>query len=583
MSVRYRVGSDFPRDLRLAHYANGRRLMAADLHRDQQSSLNRDRQVGRAAGYGIVEGLVVEPVNSRKQLSQAVTVSPGLAVNRLGDLIALGAEGFTINLVNDPVTLEQAGAKTPTPAGKVFSGSTIADDFDDCAGSRVPGAAGASPSVLATDDFGNCIGVAGYTAVRPAPTGVSPIAALADGVYLLAARPAIRDVSGIAQYADSGLGQCGLRWQDHGTEFRLIRLDALSAPTVFRKADNGLDHRFLSRVAAWCMEHDAGAAALSDPFNTHSPVGDDPLTQAGLEQEDVPLAVLLWRDSQIIWVDNWAVRRRVTQPDPALDWEPLISDRSAALGEARFLQFQEHLKRITFGEKQGQEEISVVSLFEWLPPVGYLPMRCLPDADNRVTLQDLNAPPQPLTGLTVNHLVAPVMAQLMAFWHLEGGIAHEAAMLLKAVLLYLDSVYAGHSTGRLVDLPSFWKPYMHRFGELSVMAQVIDPHQALRLLHESWHDSAIELDAGEPIMVYVVVDPPQLLAMASALLEQSSASPAGSHLEELRKAWESSRVREVMIKRWRHRAVSLDLATSTPLYAVFARQAPSWPLPQDVG
>src|SRR5207248_3320284 len=63
-----------------------------------------------------------------------------------------------------------------------------------------------------------------------------------------------------------------------------------------------------------------------------------------LGDDEVPLALLHWTGTAgLIYVDRWAVRRRVTRLDEAPRWPLLTADRVLAEGEASFLQFQDQV------------------------------------------------------------------------------------------------------------------------------------------------------------------------------------------------------------------------------------------------
>jgi len=71
---------------RRPYYFDGRFLTARDLVRDQQYFLTRQQDVGRAIGWGIVEGLRVEPVADEATVLQ---IHPGLGISRQGETVVL--------------------------------------------------------------------------------------------------------------------------------------------------------------------------------------------------------------------------------------------------------------------------------------------------------------------------------------------------------------------------------------------------------------------------------------------------------------------------------------------------------------
>ncbi len=96
----------------------------------------------------------------------------------------------------------------------------------------------------------------------------------------------------------------------------------------------------------------------------------------------------------IEFVDNWAVRRRITRPAGVMSWTPAPAEAAApaspppappapltpwggytsdwlrAQGEARFLQFQDHAASL------GQNAVlsDLESILRYVPPAGFLPV-----------------------------------------------------------------------------------------------------------------------------------------------------------------------------------------------------------------
>ena len=75
---------------RRPYYFDGRFLTARDLVRDQQYFLTRQQDGGRAIGWGIVEGLRVEPVTDQATVLQ---IHPGLGISRQGETVLLETTG----------------------------------------------------------------------------------------------------------------------------------------------------------------------------------------------------------------------------------------------------------------------------------------------------------------------------------------------------------------------------------------------------------------------------------------------------------------------------------------------------------
>lgn len=559
MSALYTLDSVYS-NVRVARYANGQRLAADDLRADQQAALVRAQRVGRAAGWGVVEGLIVAPAETKTSKSaQAVTISEGLALNRLGDPVVLDLPAHTLNLTSVRLVTSEPSSATPAPLA-----------FDDCG--QVVGSRPASSQADRTR-FDDCPPITGPTGPVTPP---APPTTLADGVYVLAVRPVTRDVATPTDDLDGGLGSCAARWQESGVEFRVILLEKILLPSPIQKQTE-TPNRFRSRVAAWCFMDSLHAATLSDPFRPRPFAELAHLDATGLEKADVPLAVLLWKNQAVVWVDNWPVRRRVVQPNPAREWKLLTSDSAAAQGEARFYQFQEQLRSIDFDAKP-----TILDLFHWLPPVAYLPVR----------LSD-PARPDPVEGrretferAVFTQTMSLLKTHATARWKLTEKEAAEMIHLATATQA-IERKIMKQETNHLIDLESFFKSYTDTFGEAILKGTFIDQHQAIRLLHSAWHDSAIDLDAGEPIRVCLVIDTllvwerlKQLLHRLSA--DQPDARWAGAVTEaeywELQERWQRSTLRRKLARQPFEEApttseqIVVEPARIEPLYAVVTRQ-----------
>ncbi|HEV2764879.1 MAG TPA: hypothetical protein VGV38_17995, partial [Pyrinomonadaceae bacterium] len=71
------------------NFFNGRLLTATDLKTDQQANRQGRRRLGRAVGEGVVSGLEVTEVTASPGKAPVLEVSPGLALNRSGQTLAL--------------------------------------------------------------------------------------------------------------------------------------------------------------------------------------------------------------------------------------------------------------------------------------------------------------------------------------------------------------------------------------------------------------------------------------------------------------------------------------------------------------
>lgn len=307
----------------LVNFFNGKLLSAEDLSREQQARELLDRRLGQAVGEGVVRGLEVQIADAAKL---RLNVLAGLAINRRGRPLYLEAD------TRLDLTLP------PAQPGPVTS-------FKEC---------------------------------DPRPTLGS---SLDPGAYLLTLYPA---EEGKERAEVSGLGNavapCHVRFMAQGVQFRLIPLaTALSGygnPPGNPKLQNWLAYRCFGLGEA---EYPANRL-LNLTFSTALPAEDGPdygllkkLRPKDLTDCDVPLAVLHIAQGQgLRFVDLWAVRRKPHRRLSAR-WQPLLGERRQAEGEAIFYQFQDQVAAMLSPNKDlGQTVAS--SLFEYLPPVGLLPV-----------------------------------------------------------------------------------------------------------------------------------------------------------------------------------------------------------------
>ena len=303
--------------LRSANFFNGRLLTGDDLRREQETQQARLRRLGRAVGDGVAYGLeVTETTGTSTNSRPVVTVAAGLALCRSGQPVELSAP---VDLA-----LARSGPTAQSEPGALFA---------DC-----------QPFAPGT-----------YTA--------------GAGVYVLTIAPAQQ---GEGRAPVSGLtnepAPCNVALSVEAVRFRLIRL-ALPATEFADKA------RLRNRVAYRFFAPEAPASFLRDPFGA-APEATLPetLRDQTLHDDEVPLAVVCWSvDDGIQFVDRWAVRRRPAGARGEVSFACLVSNRAAAAGEARFLQFQEQIaeRRLAGGTaalRAGDE-------FERLPACGFLPLR----------------------------------------------------------------------------------------------------------------------------------------------------------------------------------------------------------------
>lgn len=79
--------------IRNTHYFNGRVLSAEDLKNDQDAIRRREEKYGQALGDGVVQGLMVSESADSRTDDPIVEITPGLAINRKGQVLALEQKG----------------------------------------------------------------------------------------------------------------------------------------------------------------------------------------------------------------------------------------------------------------------------------------------------------------------------------------------------------------------------------------------------------------------------------------------------------------------------------------------------------
>ncbi len=95
--------------IRSVNFFNGRLLSGEDLSQEQEANSDERKRLGQASGDGIVSGLeVVASTTAGSSGAPVVTVQPGLAINRLGQTLAL------TNSVDVSLVASSAGATTST-------------------------------------------------------------------------------------------------------------------------------------------------------------------------------------------------------------------------------------------------------------------------------------------------------------------------------------------------------------------------------------------------------------------------------------------------------------------------------------
>jgi hypothetical protein len=307
------------RAIRDVNFFNGRLVTSRDMARTQQARQEGDARLGQGLGAGIVQGLEIALADAA---ALQVTITPGLCINAAGQTLCLGAQQ-TLGLV--------ATADTASAA--------------------------------ATGSFGRCGMLSGGGYV------------LGNGLYLLALAPLqTREGKAPVLALEPGNARCNTDSLVEAVQFRLLRVDAnllaqrgLSANPVGAAAVS----QWRSAVAYACF----GYPALPDAharFATAPPCGTltDAMRQSVLTDCDVPLAlVYMTAAAGIVFVDAWAVRRRVAGASASQDWSAWFGPGLDALGEAQLAQFQQQLAEVPTASLAG---LRASDWFSWLPPAGFL-------------------------------------------------------------------------------------------------------------------------------------------------------------------------------------------------------------------
>ncbi|GAB4525694.1 MAG: hypothetical protein OHK0046_41770 [Anaerolineae bacterium] len=317
------------------YYATGRVLTAADLQQDREALLMRLLAAGQGIGHGIAHGLWVTRENA------TLKVQAGLGFNRQGEAVYMPND-FSMTL--------------PPPASTTTEETVSKALFHVC----VPGSV-----------TGNNTG------------------SLAEGVYLLVARPLTRqseDTELVTRLSPVGIRQrCENLSEEAVIQFRLIHLsDLIANMGGMTQVETTTLYRKRNEAAHWAY----GSDTLRRWFFNAPNAGNADWGYSGLAHDsvrevftdcDLPLAMLYWRTTtkQILFVDNWSVRRRlvrhsVLQEAGEVSRDRLYmrgalfsSDQLTAEGEARFFQFQESLAGI-------ESNSHARDYFRYLPPAGYL-------------------------------------------------------------------------------------------------------------------------------------------------------------------------------------------------------------------
>ncbi|MDD2897509.1 MAG: hypothetical protein PHI31_02230 [Desulfuromonadaceae bacterium] len=339
------------------NFFNGRLLSAEDMQREQHAGRLQRRQLGQAIGDGVVYGLGVRDTGDVStavgKAGRTVSVSAGMAINRLGQALYLPAD-MDVSLVREKEVVDgDAG---------LFSPCSKMPDTDLLSGT---------------------------------------------GVYILVITPASgyegqAPAGGVSSGDLSARGGCRRRDAVEGVQFRLVRVKLESLPNTSAEllsdivrcataVESGTDkaknlsllRNLLAHICFGTGEFDR---FVRDPFRKveneapQSSYGVVDALRSGkipaLTDCDVPLGLVYWTSSGIQFVDQWSVRRRTVSKPASASWPVVFSERRRAEAEARFEQFQEQLNQL-LAENSSPFELSLLTAtgwFRYLPAAGMIPV-----------------------------------------------------------------------------------------------------------------------------------------------------------------------------------------------------------------
>jgi hypothetical protein len=322
--------------IRSVNFFNGRLLSSKDLTREQMARREADARLGRAIGDGVAYGLeVARDQGLDRPAAPVLRIKAGLALNRVGQTLRL-AEDVSVALTRSFAS---------TDAGCIFA---------------------------------NCTPLTGGTYVAGA------------GVYLLTIAPAqMSEGKAATNGLDPANVACNTDATVEAVQFRLINVN----PLRYAGLDIG-SSLFRNRLAYRCFGIEAREQNVIDPWRVDAPRYGliDELREVGLDDREVPLAILLWTVGGIQFVDMWATRREVLEPDALsgfsfrrdpLDPANLSSfafvarRRRLTESSAMCAQFQQHLADVLAATVTPSMVIALEH-FRYLPPFGVVPLQSAP-------------------------------------------------------------------------------------------------------------------------------------------------------------------------------------------------------------
>jgi hypothetical protein len=302
--------------LRTTNFFNGRLVTGADMTREQAARREADSRIGQAAGEGIVYGLEVEK-DGAAGTQPVVGIKAGLAVNRCGQALYL-AQDTSVNLLEREAAVDQA-----------------------------------------SNIFGECgeLTIGNYTA--------------GYGLYLLVISPAQSgEGSAPTSSLNNAFSTCNTDVILETVQFRRLAIDP------FLTGETLPDRKLLRNYIAYrCFGTSKTQRFFADPlgFSLDSYGLIDEMRDRTLAKSEVPLAVIYWTSGGIQFVENWAVRRRLTGKGGGGKWTRLLEDRRARETEAMMRQFEDQIQRLEI-EETNLTAIEADDYFQYLPPAGILPL-----------------------------------------------------------------------------------------------------------------------------------------------------------------------------------------------------------------
>lgn len=303
--------------IRSVNFFNGRLLAGGDLSREQTARRESDWRLGLAIGDGVAFGYEVSEDGAQSTASAPVlTVKAGLAVNRLGQTLRLTAD------VSVALTRR----------------------FD---------------AIGASCLFTNCAPLVGGTYVAGA------------GVYLLTVAPA---ETSEGRAATNGLDPTNVRCNTDATveavQFRLLAVDRSHYADLDPAAN-----QFRNLLAYRCFGTAEREKAIEDLWRSDAPSEGllDTLRAEGLDDRDVPLAMIYWAAGGVQFIDMWAVRRAPTRAHAIGAIASLIDAGHLAVGQAALLQFQGQIAGLA-PPAGDLGSVTARSHFRFLPAAGVIPV-----------------------------------------------------------------------------------------------------------------------------------------------------------------------------------------------------------------